>query len=258
MGKHSQSCPINYWLFYFLWFPKFIYVLQVFHIDIFNYLDTSEILVAFLNLLNETIIDFAIFIGYILIVKLFFWVLKKFNIRKKKVQAISESKTPAQSDLLNDFNKISLTMIFAALVMCIVYLMRANSIEIDSAYIVKNKDWMSSILFAFTIGAGFWIFAQLEVRTKESIWNMIIFFALFFISSSLSKAIDKIEITVNNTDLKSVVILEKDTIQTRKDYIYVGRTNKFVFFYDINKKNADVIPQEGIKKISFSYLKSLK
>jgi hypothetical protein len=35
----------------------------------------------------------------------------------------------------------------------------------------------------------------------------------------------------------------------------VGRTNKYVFFFDVEKDRADVIPQDKIKKMSFSHQK---
>jgi hypothetical protein len=112
---------------------------------------------------------------------------------------------------------------------------------------------MGFVLTLYSVIAFLWITVQVEEKTKGSIKNMIIFVALFFISYSVSSAIENVETTVKDIDLNSMVLLDNDTINTTPKYIYVGRTNKYVFFFDIDKERADVIPQDKIKKISFSY-----
>ena len=208
---------------------------KCFHINIFNYLDTTEILVTFLYLIQDIAYLIAVFIGYVLFVKSLLWITK------------------SKADVFNKSRRLSFALIVGALLLCIAYLIKAYFIEIDSNYILKNRDWMRTVLYIFGAVAFIWITAEFEARTSRGIKNMIIFFALFCISYSVATAIERVEGTVKDIDKNSYVVLDKDTIRTTKSYIYVGRTNKYVFFFNIDSVRADVIPEDKIQKISFSY-----
>jgi hypothetical protein len=228
---------------------------RCFHVNIFNYLDTTEILTTFLYLIQEIVFILACSIGYILIVKSSLWISSKYQAYKikKNPQRVLSSKTA--KNIFKQIDEVSYGVIVVSLIFCLIYIIKAFNIEINSNYIIKNRDWMRTALIAYAVVGSLWITAQLETGTKRAMRNLVIFSALFFISFSVSSAVEKVELTVNKVDLSSMVILEKDTIRTTPKYVYIGRTNKYVFFFDIDKKVADVIPQERIKKISFGYQK---
>jgi len=226
-----------------------------FHINIFNYLDTTEILTTFLYIIKDIIFISACAVGYILFLKCIQFAQEAYQKHKIKKNSLEEIKSKNIKEIFYQFDKISFAIIGFSIAFCITYIVKSYTIEINSNYIIKNRDWMGEVLMYYAIIGSIWITAQFEAGTKRGLKNMIIFFALFFISFSVSKAVEKIEVAVNNVDLSSMVILENDTIKTTPKYIYLGRTNKYVFFFNLEKKVADVIPQEGIKKISFSYQK---
>jgi hypothetical protein len=224
---------------------------KCFHINIFNYLDTTEILTTFLYLIQDIAFITAILIGYVLVIKLGIWIMD-FS-RKQPDKTNDPIKSSVQLNIFQKFGQVSSTLILAgALIFCVIYLLRSYSIEYDSKYIVKNRIWMSAGLLVFSFISSFWLTAQFELQTKQSLRNLTVFTALFFISYSVSEAVVKIERTVNREDLNSMVIVGSDTIQSNAKYIYVGRTNKYVFFYDTYKERTDIIPQGEISKMSFS------
>lgn len=232
---------------------------KCFHINIFNYLDTTEILTTFLYIIQDIVFIFAGLIGYIVLVKIILWFDNKWSSYKKKKTVREEIKPDVQKEnLLDKFihsDEMPTILTVVSLLFCLGYIMKSYDIEINSNYIIKNRDWMGAALIIFTAVAAFLIMIQFEAGKKTAVKNMIIFFTLFLISYSVSAAVAKIESTVNMVDLESMIILENDTIKTTPKYIYVGRTNKYVFFFDMNKKRADVIPQDIVKRISFSYQK---
>lgn len=118
-----------------------------FHINIFNYLETSEILVTFLYLLHEIAFIFALFVGYVVFLKIISWLHEKYS--KKKVEDSTKNEANATRG-----NYISLGITLISLIFCIVYVIKAYLIEIDSNYIIKNRDWMSEFLVAYTFGAA--------------------------------------------------------------------------------------------------------
>jgi len=222
-----------------------------FHINVFNYLDTTEILTTFLYIIKDIIFILACVVGYILFLKGLFWLTVKWEVYSNKKWP-SKNAEPKRKISFNP-DTVSFGLIIISIIFCITYIIKSYTIEINSNYIIKDRDWMGQALLSYAIIGSFWITTQFETGTKKGFKNMIIFFALFFISYSVSSAVSKIELSVNNADLSSMIILENDTIKTTPKYIYVGRTNKYVFFFDIDKKIADVIPQDQIKKITFRY-----
>ncbi len=229
---------------------------RCFHINIFNYLDTTEILTTFLYIIKDIIFIFAGLIGYMIALKIIFWIGDNFPAKNKKDSNEPTSKT--KTNLIDRFvqsDEMPTILTIVSLVFCLGYIMKSYEIEINSNYIIKNKDWMGTALIIFTAIASLLILIQFETGKKAALKNMSIFFALFFISYSVSTAVEKIEATVNRVDKESMVILENDTLKTTSKYIYVGRTNRYVFFFDTEKERADVIPQDQVKRISFSYQK---
>ncbi|MCE3227926.1 MAG: hypothetical protein K0S32_2477 [Bacteroidetes bacterium] len=216
-----------------------------FQINIFNYLDTSEILTAFLYLTQELIFVFAIAAGYTLVIKAINWLDKKFKKSKPEVQK--------PSGFVSNIDTISFGMILVALLICLFYIYKSFTIQIDSKYIIKNRDWMRYVLWFFTIIGTLILTRQVEKDRKKGVRSIIYFSLLFFVSFSVSSAVSKIESTVNNVDLSAMVIRDKDTLRTTNNYVYVGRTNNYVFFFETDKKIADVIPQGVIKQITFRY-----
>ena len=227
---------------------------RCFHVNIFNYLDTTEILTTFLYIIKDIIFIFSGLISYIILLKIVFWLGDKFPSKNKKIP--NENASEAKSNFIDNFvqsKELPTILTIISLIFCIGYIMKSYDIEINSNYIIKNKDWMGTALLIFTAISALLILIQFEAGKKSALKNMSVFFALFFISYSISAAVEKIEGAVNNIDLSAMVITDNDTIRTTPKNIYVGRTNKYVFFFNTEKKIADIIPQERIKRISFSY-----
>jgi hypothetical protein len=223
-----------------------------FHINIFNYLDTTEILTTFLHLIQQIVFIISFIIGEALLIKFFIWI----DLQLKNRKGNKESKETTQPKwLILLVQHASQIVITISLIFCIGYVIISYFIEIDSKYIIKNRDWMGVILTVFAFLASIWIVVQFEKGTKKSARNMIIFVCLFFISYSVTCAIDRIEATVNVPDSNTMIVSENDTIRTAPTYYYVGRTNKYIFFYDTEKERADVFPQATVTRMSFGFQK---
>ncbi len=225
-----------------------------FNINIFNYLDTTEILTTFLYIIKEILFILAFIAVYMLSMKCLYWVVDKLFYSKTKNTSSEQTETKAENNVFTQSDKIPFGVIIFSIVFCIISIVKSYTIEINSNNHI-NTGWMREVLLGYVIVGSIFIIAQYEAGKKNGLRNMIIFFTLFFISFSINKAFEHIEQTITGADFHSTVILEKDTIKTTPKYIYVGRTNKYVFFFNLDKKVTDVIPQEGIKKISFSHQK---
>lgn len=66
---------------------------------------------------------------------------------------------------------------------------------------------------------------------------------------------DAYMILTERPDKEAVLVLEKRTISTGKNLIYIGKTRNYVFLYDKNFEQAEVVP---VDKITDSYFKAGK
>ena len=73
-----------------------------------------------------------------------------------------------------------------------------------------------------------------------------------FIFYSTYNAISKVKDIIDNKNRKVTIITnDNDTIRTTNTYFFVGRTNRYVFLYNLVDSTNDDIPVGEIKKISY-------
>jgi hypothetical protein len=111
-----------------------------------------------------------------------------------------------------------------------------------------------------------------NVKTDKTIitYSSVILFTLFCASSLFSVNLVKnhagsviSEVFSGSKDIKDQTLLnnyiilnaeagKKDTVKSTTNYYYIGKTNKFVFFYSPLNNNVDVYAEKDIKKYSLN------
>lgn len=226
-----------------------------FSIAIFKYLDISEILVSFLDILILILTLFGFFTLLIMAIPVlaicgthienFVEKIRPFFKLKPK-----EKKAVASEQKKLDKNKFLLFIsAFSTLFIVSIILFDWSGPEYsDTVGIV----YLTYIIITI-LPLGFELAESKKGVTGEEKRHIAIYGALAFLVSTVWYACVSIQSQTENAKRQVATIVTKDsTIATTDNYFYVGRTNQFVFLRDMTKKRTDVIPQEEIKKISFA------
>jgi MFS family permease len=212
----------------------FHFYYNTFHINIFRYLDVSEISVSFLHILIPTVIVIGVLVGY------FYCIVSFPKLKnKKKVESAVKKVKPLLS-----MKKIQSIWVFIAFAVCTVFLFISNDRLSTSMTFYHDRDIFGFIFILIPI-----ILTFLKYNLKFVTINTVI----IFIMASVYNAIGDVQSTIEGSQKTTWTILTKDndTIITNKKFYFVGRTNQYVFLYNsIDGTNID-IPVSEIKKISY-------
>ncbi|CAN5400171.1 hypothetical protein BH09BAC6_BH09BAC6_10860 [soil metagenome] len=115
-----------------------------------------------------------------------------------------------------------------------------------------------SLALLFAVTANWFIFSKLNFTFDKLFGRGInIFNRMFLLVLSvniilgLSFSLVKVDsVKFKHLSKGTYIVREKDTIKSTSVYYYIGKTNKFVFFYDAKEKVVDAYPESTIKKYS--------
>lgn len=215
-----------------------------FNFNVFKYLDVSEILVSFINVILITFTIFGILGCMSPAIKLYITIKNLFKEDDKKI---------SHEKIFIGWHKINTWWIYASIIFTVVYVLWASNNPMS--YFIKHKDngdgWTISWI-TFSVISIFSILGEYGERGDESMKYIIGVVIMAFIVSTTYFAIDETREKINYLKAdKTLMILKNDTIKSNANFFYVGRTSRFVFFSDSTGNKIDIFPQEEIKKISF-------
>jgi hypothetical protein len=157
-------------------------------------------------------------------------------------------------------------------------LMRKNKQKSERQY--KAISLIQNIWLLVLIGAGVWYLSMAHQKLSIDYIvspNRILYWAIFLLISgiillirynlslilttvSMCLLITTVFISIGDTQSTiedssrmqtNIITDDRDTIKTNSNYLFVGRTNRYVFLYDRKSGENDYIPVEKIRKISF-------
>lgn len=221
------------------------------NIKIIDYLDFSEIILSFFNDLNIIIFCFIVFICHQLLgLKL---VLSLDN--KLKGKLIVPTNQVQQSDgtiqvSLPSSEPISDAVVFAFdnytgwfLLICAIF----TSIFSFLFF------WFNSIVLLYVSIASFAQFIFLSclkfLKLKENILFPLLMITTFLVFTFCVSRYD-----IKNTELEAgkkitTIYTENEIITSSESNLFLGKTQKFLYFYDVRKKQTRIIPTDKIKNI---------
>jgi hypothetical protein len=216
----------------------------VFNTNIFKYVDLTEILVSFINVIVTMLRLFAIIILLVIIEII---VIKNLLKHKKLVKISSQIHI-----LFEWYKKNKIVGIFICTILTIIYLFVTGSNSVEDKVKYYNVIFWASFIINIII-----ILIEFEHNNNEGkreYTYLIVYLVLALFISTAWEAVGSAKNLIDNSKRETVTIVTSDTtIVTTKEYYYVGRTNKYIFLYDSLDKHRDVIPVDNIKLISFKY-----
>ncbi len=222
----AKSLPIIYAILVFCGALYFKIYFGAFNINIFKYLDLSEILVSFLNVIIPTLIAFSLLLIQIII-----------------AGYVSDRKGFSK---YHDYKNLwlSIGVAIAAIYVGVVLNIRVEDYK-TFGYTVS----LSLIMLYYLVC----IFHEFLLQTDDSIKNTSLYLMSALVVCTSYNALHDIDTTVNPTKYEPSKILMKDStiITTDSFYYYIGRTNKYIFLYNSRDNHRDLISVDGIKRISF-------
>lgn len=211
-------CGAIYWNIYYSYF----------HINIFQYFELSEILVSFINNLIWILIVFAIITLQNLIVGIDF---------------------PNEGKTRYGYN-MRVFLVIVSILGAGAYIWFLSTSYIDSE---KGRDfWWNTIAVCTILTCIFGLLTEWHEEGKEGITYMSIYlFIAFMTMITLWAYVARFNAIDPKKSQTISIVTQKDTITTTSNYLYIGRTHRYIFLYDASDKRTDVIPETEIKKISF-------
>jgi hypothetical protein len=215
-----------------------------FKLEILNYLDTSEILLAFMG-------DLIYYISIVFIMELFEFLIYS----QKEIQARIDNQTYVIDE--NIFKKRFIK--FLKFYKVLGYLILFNIVLLIVSIIIKI-DYSFTSIFLFILAMYFFFgFVSLEYRRKyfimygtkpKSAHTNVVLLGIIIISGI---------IIFNHNDVTSIKSYKKyygstfiasgDTIRSDSTAYYIGKTNNFVFYYKEKTKSCVVFPIKDITQL---------
>jgi hypothetical protein len=234
-----KAATIVYGFLVFCGALYFHFFYQTFHINIFRYLDLSEMAVSFLHVIIPNIILIGSFFCVVLVVK----ILILFRPTKKSKMP-EGNKIEEQLERKKSINRIQKIWSFISLLICTYYLYRSNlrlSVTYDPP---PYRDLVLIVFLAISI-----LITIADYDFKIIAINAMTTLIYISIYSSVTDVKNVIDNAKNST--YTIITVDHDTIITNSKYYFVGRTNKYVFLYNTADSTNDDIPVSEIKRISY-------
>jgi hypothetical protein len=234
-----------------------------FHILIFNYLDFSEILVSFFNLmvvliaLITTIFSglFAFYTNFLNTSKILPYKFTVFYFKKKNLWTLI------------------LLVVSTLFLYCLVLVSPDNP---DSKTVLFSTWFVAIFGCTFLVFGLIWpialeaqeiildsqkiILPGIEPEPEKKIYHykyIILYVVLFVFMGVQIFTIQEVrhKIKDKNKIRVTIVTIDNDTIITNSTHYYIGRTNNYVFLFDSLDNKTDVFPVSQIKKYTFKNIK---
>ena len=245
--SYSHLVPYFGSVIVFLGVTRLIFYYESFGIKITDYLEFSEILTSFLSILVIVLIYF----GFSIIQTLLQTSKSEHESKKQLHQKIIIEKHFLKR--LKLYVKYFDSMIFNFFGLCLVFLVLG---------IIEKNLSFHTFLVLFLCFTGFFfldiIFKEVEVKHEQlksdkinKMFSTLILNALLFVIVTIwftyneVKSVKDFKSTFGTTiTLKDNTVLESDSCS-----YFIGKTQKFVFFYDESIKTSEIIPVSEIKRI---------
>jgi hypothetical protein len=213
-----------------------------FDINIFRYLEISELLTTSIYILIPIIMQYACDIIKFVIIPVFFLDCILCFVDKKRPSLYNIKCVSLYKKHIDKFLIIWNLGLIIILLFCLHKNYEGN-FDSNKIYIYENvSKWiiiLSIIVLLVEFKSG---------KIKYFIQTIIIVLIFAIVSQAYYDADARIK------NLKNEIVMirtEKDTIITDSNYLYVGRTNNDVFLYNKRDKFRELIPTSIIKEIKF-------
>jgi len=222
--KIVKAAPLFYGFLIFCGALYLYIYFSPFHIDIFKYLELSELLVSFIHVIFSILFLFVVFVIEIIAFS---------NIIKHKE--------------LTSYKNGRIGWLIGTAFLTAVYITFASSNSVE-----EGIKYNSLILVPALVAYAIVIWHEFKSTTEESISYLAVYLMLALIVGTVYEAISDSKSRVEAARNEIVTITTKDsTITTNANYFYVGRTNSYIFLYNLSGKRRDIIPANEIKQITF-------
>lgn len=234
----------------FLGVTRLLFYYSSFGVTITNFLEFSEIITSFLDILAIIVIQFV------------FGIIQSFLMKSKKEIDEENSLREKLLDEANFFIRLKLycayyyRLIFNTLgMLLIVSILSFFSKNINYTTIIYLS--LSSLsLFIYAI-----IVVEVDVKhklvnssDKDKQFSGLLLYSLLFIGLTLTYSYSQVEnVKVKKTTFGTSIILEDNTILVSDSSNYfIGKTQGYIFFYHEATKSTDIIPVSKLKKMTIN------
>lgn len=232
MNKRAlEYLPILTIIFIYFAYCNLHYYYSEFHIEIYNYVSNTEILVSFL----PTIVVFTSFFSFVFI---------QFLIDEKPAKAFIADSNQIQTDTLNKFWKFVLspaTLIILAWILNSGIMFLLIDVFSYKEYELKNYNLLMGILlpcFVYFVYSKRKINYDIDKIFLPKYSFILLILMIFYLGSQIGRfrksEADELKDTKNHHQM--VLYFKNAKVATNNNLIFVGQTQSTIFLY--NKKDA--------------------
>lgn len=234
----TKSIGLIYGFLVFCGALYFSFYYRTFHINIFRYLDLSEISVSFLNIIVPTLVYLSALAGYFYSLRTYSTYMKKKREKrgiKEKIKKVSE---------FWKIENLQSTWTIIAIASCPIFLYFSQErLSVDMNYF--SFRYLIALLYAIIPI----LLATIEYNLKFITINT----AIILIMASVYEAIGDVHDTIEDSKhtICTIITKDNDTITTNEKFYFVGRTNQYLFLYNSTDESNTDIPTSEIKKFHY-------
>jgi hypothetical protein len=251
MDKLKENLPIISIGLLLLGFTRLITFYHFFHIDITAFIDLTEVLQLQFKFFTTR------FLLILLSLSITVFITRKFSKSPTGQTIPNLTSTPIQKQhkTPNLIGRHINAVRFALLA-----LLSLSFFAYEWHKGINTPIWPNLTIISFTISILYILQKQIifVLQIFESTYgitslhvNAFLYLSMFMSSAAMLSIQSAFQIMTNKPEFETTIIFSDHTITTNKDLIYVGKTKSFVFLYDKDKDQADVIPTGDIKQIQF-------
>jgi len=268
MEKVIKFIPVIYGLLLFLGFLNYTFYYNFFSLNISSYLTTGELLLSFLQLTIPILIISSILIA-VMLIPIFGEIILPRTVNEeeekegKPVFINKYIKQFVQEARNREFRRVSDYVLQIASLIHIVFVLVEHLFLLGFPYFVYNEvtsgePYFLNAKLTVAVGVVWFIFfiATLDALGKRRgvDYNrvQVFFVIIFFISSIYISNKDSATSLLQGKSITSVdIYLTNDTISTNSNFVYIGQTDKYIFFRNLKDSTNSIYNLNNVLKLKF-------
>lgn len=222
LSEITKFIPLGSFLIILCSSLKLIVYYKVFNIDIVDYLDLQEYITLFI----EDLFAYSLIFGFGIIIHI----------------GIPIDSEKNKDDLKSNYFGIKLILGLLLLTFLVLYILWSTN---------QSKRVLPFTSFGFDIAALILVIILfvLYYSNRFNISYASLIIALLFVYLMVGSIRNAFFIIENKDKLKYTIVIEGETIRTGDNLHLIGKSSRYIFLHDVNKRSSIVLKRDNISEI---------
>jgi hypothetical protein len=252
MDKIKDNLPLVTLVLLLLGFARMVAFYKFFHVDIASFIDLTEVIQLQFEFYT---IGFIFLSGALL--QLLDWVGGLLS-NQARVKALVETPTPELREkhpVIDRISKHILSILFGILGIATLTIQHFDG---KKGFMGPLYADIFAVFFIAFVLSAYPLRSIVGIRKLRLLKDQhvpvvtgVILLGLLMVAAAIYSRASAFKIMTEQPDYEATLVLGDRTVVTNKNLIYVGKSKSYVFLYDKDTDQSEVIPTSDIKRMNF-------